>query len=210
MSPSNFPTTVLILTHRDKETKEIVTPHLDWLKHYNPNVRVEVISDIDENITKHMAWRNGDAKLRSWWKENGDSIDSENIAIFEWDTLMKGKLPSLPDGLDIAGKLLFKQGQDWYWWGEAERMDCEPIGLVSFGAIFLKRWVLDAVSKDKWDELYKKDIICELRFPSVAKAEGAIVGVMDLPFVHWREVKMGKELGLYHGIKQKHILPNGN
>ena len=202
------PTTVLILTHRDNITNELVVPHLEWLEFYNPDVRVEIISDVDDSISRDEAWRNGDRKLRNWWKVHGQSIDSDTIAIFEWDTLMKGELPSLPYGLDLAGKWVYKMGQHWNWWSEASRMECDPIGLVSFGAFFMKRWVLDAISQDKWNETFDKDIINELRFPSVAKAEGAIIGIMDLPFVDWKEVKLGDEMGLYHGIKQSHQIPN--
>ena len=211
---SSKPSTVLILTHRDKKTKKVLTPHLDWLRYYNPDVRIEIIYDDNERdrsaAEKIEAWKNGDKKLRNWWRENGASIDSETLAVFEWDTLMKGELPYLPEGVDLAGKWVFERSQRWFWWGDSKKMDCEPVGLVSFGAFFLKRWVLDAVAKDKWDETYNKDIINELRFSSIARAEGAVIGTMDLPFVHHKEVMMGKELGLYHGVKNKHNIPKLN
>ncbi len=220
------PKTVLILTHRDKETKEVLLPHIDWLKKTNPDVDIKVIVSEDAPEGKRYNWKNGDQPLRKWWLENRKTVSSEVIAVIEWDTFVSRELPSLPDSLDLAGKQVFFENpkirnkwerkimedpgwhsDNWWWWPEIPRLDLleneKATGLISFGAFFMRRWVLDSICKPRWDEVYKKDIVSELRFPSIAGVEGARVGEIHLPFVEWHETALGDEPGIYHGIKKQ-------
>jgi len=95
---------------------------------------------------------------------------------------------------------------NWWWWPEIPLLDLSEderaVGLISFGAFFMRRWVLDSICKPRWNEVYKKDIDNELRFPTIASVEGAKVGEIHLPFVEWHETVIGDEPGIYHGIKK--------
>ena len=98
------------------------------------------------------------------------------------------------------------QGSPWIWFREADKLGLrdgeKPCGLVSFGAFVMRRGVLDAVCRPRWDAVYADSIQNELRFPSVAAAEGFRVGEVFLPFVRWTKVKVGEVAGIYHSVKQ--------
>lgn len=200
-------------------------PHLTTLKANNPNLEVHVIVGEDHPSGKRYNWRNGDQPLRKWWIENSRLVSGSDIAVIEWDTLVNCKLPPIPDGFDLVAKQYFEEpkhlrGQwerkrsidptwtqdNWWWWQEIPRLNLLPEqeakGLVSLGCYFMKRWVLDAISKDKWNALYSKDIISEMRFPTIANIEGAKIGEIELPFVHHSTMTYTGEKQIYHPIKQ--------
>ncbi len=216
--------TCLISTHKDKRGN-ILIPHLDILKANNPNIDIHIIIGEDHPKGKVYNWRNGDQPLRKWWKENHHLVNTTNVAVIEWDTLVNCQLPNIPDGLDLVAaqylqepfhlrhKWVRKSAEDptwkeenWWWWREIPRLELQEneraIGLVSLGCFFMKRWVLDAVAKNKWDKVYNKDIISEMRFPTIAQIEGAKVGQIDLPFVHHSKMTYTGEKAIYHPIKQ--------
>jgi hypothetical protein len=200
--------TVIILTYVCQKTGEIRLPHLHWLRKTNPDVAIEVVvgDDAPPHLGKRYNWKNGDQPLRKWWQQQGSNVESEELVVIEWDTLVATQLPTLPDDLDLAGKTLFRQPTPWHWWPDTAHMGLEPgeepIGLISFGAFFMRRSVLDAVCKPRWDTCYRRSIQNELRFPTIASIEGARVGTIPLPFVEWHETKLTTEAGIYHAIKQ--------
>jgi len=217
--------TVLILTHLDKETNKILLPHFKWICKTNPDADVKIIIGEDSPMGKRYNWKNGDQPLRKWWKENHHLVNTTNVAVIEWDTLVNCKLPDIPEGFDLVGaqymqepfhlrsKWIRKSAEDptwkeenWLWWREIPRLELKEneraIGLVSLGCFLMKRWVLDAVAKNQWDKVYNKDIISEMRFPTIAAIEGAKVGKIHLPFVHHCKMTYTGEKEIYHPIKE--------
>ena len=203
------PRTVIILTHKCKQTGDVKLPHFHCLRRTNPDVSIEVVvgPDAPPELGPGYNWKNGDQSLRAWWKERRHSIPADELVVIEWDTLVATQLPRLPDDLDLAGKTHIQLPTPWRWWPDARHMDLkpdeQPIGLVSFGAFFMRRWVLDAVCKPRWDACYRRSIQNELRFPTAANIEGARVGTIPLPFVEWHETKLTTTPGIYHAVKNK-------
>jgi hypothetical protein len=216
--------TVLILTHFDKESNKVLLPHLEWINKTNPDADVKIIVGEDSPMGKRYNWKNGDQPLRKWWKENGHTVKTENVAVIEWDTLVTCPLPDIPEGFDLVGKQMFVENiqirnkwtplpmahpnwsnDNWYWWPDIPKLELTEeetaVGLISFGAFFMRRFVLDFISKSRWDHIYEKSIQNELRFPTIASIEGASVGEIDLPFVDWKETNLTNSAGIYHSIK---------
>jgi|GEM_PF-3857964 len=216
-------TSILILTHNVEE--EALLPHYHWVKKTNPNADIHIIVGEDSPFGKSYNWKNGDVPLIKWWRENASKVRYDDIFICEWDTLVGCELPKLPNHLDLAGKQLMHENptmrykwkqrvmynpfwseEYWWWWNEIPLLELPEnetaIGLISFGALFTRRWVLDAVADIKWNHLFEKSIQNELRFPTIAKLCGASVGTIDLPFVTYKKRNITKTPGIYHAIKK--------
>lgn len=217
--------TVLILTHLDENGYPLL-PHLKWLFKSNPLSDVRIIfKENDVNHNKKYYWKNGDQPLRKWWIENGDTVKNENIVVIEWDTLITSSLPKIPENFDLVGKQMFIENKqvrnkwkplpmahpywtndNWYWWPDIPKLELSEfetaVGLISFGAFFMKRFVLDLICKPRWDSIYEKSIQNELRFPTIASIEGARVGEINLPFVHFQKMEYQNIPGIYHPIKK--------
>jgi hypothetical protein len=214
--------TVLILTHLD-ESGHPLLPHLKWLIEYD--VRI-IFKENDPKFNKTYYWKNGDQPLREWWIKNGDTVKNENIAVIEWDTLITCPLPKIPEEFDLVGKQMFIENKqiknkwkplpmahpnwtndNWYWWPDIPKLELSEyetaVGLISFGAFFMKRFVLDLICKPRWDHIYEKSIQNELRFPTIAGVEGTRIGEIDLPFVDFRTMEYQDIPGIYHPIKSK-------
>jgi hypothetical protein len=220
--------TILILTHVDKNTGDVLLPHLKWIGKTNPEIDTRIIVGEDSPLGKKYNWKNGDQPLRKWWKEHCHTIKTDNVAVVEWDTLIGCKLPDIPEEFDLVGGLVMRENPSlrgkwkpklmgdptwsedcWYWWGDIPMLqiksDERAIGLVSFGALFMRKWVLDVVCDERWDQAYLSSIQNELRFPTIASVEGARVGTIELPFVSWTNVSVGDIPGIYHSVK--HDIP---
>jgi hypothetical protein len=221
------PTSVLLLTHKNSATGEILLPHLNWLKFYNPLTHVHVIVGEDSPFGRKYNWKNGDQPLRRWWIDHHREVPGDVIAIIEWDTLVATVWPELPAHLDLAGKRLFIENKalrnrwqrkpmrdptwhpdNWYWWPEIPLLRLKStetaIGLISFGCFLARRWVMDAICKCKWDYAYSQSIQNELRFPTAAFNEGARVGEIMLPNVSHKNVTVGLHESVYHGVKKEY------
>lgn len=217
--------TVLILTHIDKKTKKVLLPHIKWLLKSNPNIDYKIIIGEDSIHGQIYNWKNSDQVLRNWWKENSHSVKNEYIAVIEWDTLVACKLPEIPEEYDLVGAMKFDENPDlrgkwksklmrdpswqeenWMWWPDIPKLNLKDnqraIGLVSFGAMFMRKKVLDDICNECCDSIYREDILSELRFPTLASLFGNKVGKIDLPFVSWTDVKVGKKIGIYHSVDE--------
>ena len=217
------PSSVLILTHIDQKTNQVLLPHIEWLKKTNPNVDYHIIVGEDSVHGKKYNWKNGDQPLIKWYQCNHTKINSQVIAIVEYDTLIGCELPDLPDHLDLAGKQMFVENisvrnkwirkrmsdpswtnDNWFWWPEIPLLELtdnqKAIGLISFGFYLVRKWVLDVVCDTKWTHLFSKSIQNELRFPTIASLCGATIGTIDLPFVNFDNTIVGDKPGIYHGV----------
>jgi hypothetical protein len=217
--------TIIILTHIDPESGKPKLPHIENIYKHNPQSDVRIIVDRDSSKGKEYYWKNGDKSLRKWWKMNCNSVMSEEIIIVEWDTLIDDVLPNMPKEFDLVGYKKIEENlktrgkcvrkwmkdptwknENWWWWPDISEMELDEntsaVGLISFGFYMTRKWVLDSVCNSKWDKIYKKSIQNELRFPTIAKLEGARIGEIDLPFVHHKEMKYQNISGIYHPIKE--------
>lgn len=215
-----YPGSAIILTHAAAGT-----PHKEALRRSNPAMELHTVESEDQPGGKLLSWKNGDRPLRDWWQANSSAVSSEVVAVIEWDTLVTGRFPSLPDDLDLAGARLFEEPLElredlrpakmssegwepsrWCWWPEAPLLGLgegfQAVGLISFGCYLMRREVLDAISRPEWSPVFSRNIQNELRFPSVAKACGFRVGEVPLPFVNWHETAPTAAPGVYHSVKR--------
>ena len=214
-------TDAIIMTHIDNGIAKL--PHINELNLYNENIKIHVVVGEDSPKGKRYNWRNSDRVLREWWKKNRDSF-GDCIFLAEWDTFVNTELPELPDEFDLAGSKLIKserfgvprrmadplwKPENWMWWKEFKQLGIEDqkfaTGLISFGAFFLKKEVLDSVADSMWDSVYELDIINELRLPSIASASNYKIGEMELPFVSFGEVETPTAKGVHHSVKTRQI-----
>ena len=108
-------------------------------------------------------------------------------------------MPELPESLDLASASVYFD--NWGWFKIYKLPDgMEKCGLVSFGFYLMRRDVLDSICLTQWDELYSKDMISELRFPSIAHSSGYKVGAISLQNCSHGDVKVGKKRGIYHSV----------
>lgn len=212
---------VIIMTHL--EGGEPKLPHLDELKRSNPDLEVHVCVGRENGRSKRHHWKNSDRELRHFWQENGHRVRGAIVLVIEWDTLIEVEIPELPDGLDLAGAMVFREDflkrkgnsyrlmsdprwspSAWLWFQEAPRLGLGSfpcVGLVSFGFMLVDRICLDWISLDRWDVAFEKSLQNELRFPSIAAFMGARVGEIPLPGVNHCETEPGEESGIWHSVK---------
>jgi len=215
--------TALISTHIDKKTNQPLLPHLNWLIKSNPLIDFRIVIGEDSPHGKQYNWKNSDQVLRDWWKKFSSTVNNDRIAVLEWDTLVTCELPEIPEEYDLVGAMKFNENpnlrgkwmpkimkdptwkeENWMWWNDLPKMNLQEndkaVGLVSFGAMFMRRQVLDAVCDKKWDTIYGRSIQNELRFPTIVSVSGHRIGEIDLPFVSWTDVGVGNSKGIYHSV----------
>lgn len=197
---------VLILTYNDESGSPHI-PHIKWLILSNPEADIHIISE--NNIDKKLSWRNGDRKLREWWRLNYNRVTNSIIYVIEYDVLVTRKLPILSLNYDFVGRDVKYENLDpkWSWFREKDRLQLKEteniVGIAPFGFLAMRREVLDRLCDKKWDEIYRKDIFCEIRLSTVTSLNGFKIGEIDLPNVSWYETKNYDLtiLGYYHPIK---------
>ena len=144
---------------------------------------------------------NCDVVVRDWWRENRSRISGRRVAWLEWDALVTTALPDVwPAGM--LGKDLKDEG--WHWWGERAALPelaDHWCGVAPLGVTFWNAAALDAIAAEEYDEIYARDVFCELRTPSVCRKAGFPVESISLPGVRWYPVKAGTVPGIYHAVK---------
>jgi len=219
---------ILIQTYIDQTTQEVLLPHYENLKQSNPDQDIHIISGDSSSSTrdKQHKWKNSDQQLRGWWKQNKSLVRDDIVYVIEHDTLITQQVPELPHEFDLVGKSLYIENtsmrhrrkplrsrdknwtpDNWMWWHESNYMleelgDKPAYGLVSFGFYVMRRWVLDCIMDEKYNTIYGKDIISELRFPTIASLCGARLGEIPLPNVQHYNVPYPRDNkpGIYHGV----------
>lgn len=197
---------VLILTHNNKDGSPIL-PHIKWLILSNPEADVHIISD--NNPDKKNSWRNCDRKLRDWWKMNSQFVSNSIIYVLEYDVLVSKKLPVLPSNFDFIGKdvKLPRLHSNWAWFKEAEKfkpdIDTNITGIAPLAFLGMRRDVLNELCDEKWDEIFNRDIFCEIRLPTIVSLNGFTIGGVDLPQIDFYNPGTYDltTLGYYHPIK---------
>ena len=184
---------VLLVTHPG-----VGVPHLAALQASNPGARVHVVT---LGQVERGAWRNNDAAVRAWWRKNRGRITGRRVAWLEWDALVTTALPEVwPAGM--LGKDLKDEG--WHWWGERAALPelaDHWCGVAPLGVTFWNAAALDAIAAEEYDEIYARDVFCELRTPSVCRKAGFPVESLSLPGVRWYPVRAGTVPGIYHAVK---------
>lgn len=217
---------IIISTYVDQSTNSALLPHLEHISLSNPSADIHIVVGEDAPQGKKYNWRNGDKPLFYWWQKNNQKVKGDVIALIEWDTFISCPIPELPNDLDLAGSTMFLENpnirnkwepkgmkvpnwitDNWVWWNEVEHFNLKnnqtAVGLISFGFFLIRKSLLDRIFSSKWLHLYEKDIISELRLPTIANLEGARIGEIDLPYVDHLKMEIGDAPGIYHPIKHR-------
>jgi len=210
MSLPEYPFQCVIMT-----TPKTGAPHLAALQASNPGLAVEVCQSRDAATEAEAkdAWRNCDRNIRSWWRENRDSVSAEQVLFLEYDVLVTVDLfialRIMPAGFGMMGAAvrgIATDGRAWGPFAEARRLPREVAafasGIAPLAVALISRGALDAVCDEKWDAAFDADIFCELRLPTLVRACGYRLMATPLPNVLCG--KYNREIagpGIYHGVK---------
>jgi hypothetical protein len=149
--------------------------HLSSLRLSNPEANI-IPLNITNNFSQHFAWRNSDNLVRDRIKEHIDSIRSQNIAIAEYDVLIKEQLPDINVDAVYCKKIMrLNQNKNWHWFKEINRLgSLEPfaLGLFPMGFFILNIEHIKCWLDSKYDFLYEENIFCELRLGTILNHAG--------------------------------------
>ena len=211
--------TILLMTH--EVDGQPLAPHLPAIERSNPDATVHLVIGEESPNGKRDSWKNSDRALRRWWFKHCHEVQGDMIHVIEYDTLIEVPLPDMPDEADMLGALVMSRRADaprcarrvmrdpdwtpdnWWWWHELPMLNL-PVGwgLVSFGFMPMRRWVLDAIADERWTGHYARNIQNELRTPSIAAACGArIQQMMQLGVSHTTVTPSGPP-GIWHAVKE--------
>lgn len=181
--------------------------HFNHLQKSNPHAKC-LKCDISNNFSASFAWRNNDKLIRNWLKNNIDKIQTNNIAILEWDSLITKQLPDiLIDG--VCGKFVrpYEYYSHWYWFKDKSKLDyleSYACGLLSFGFLVLNKEAIKIWISTDFDFLYEKDICCELRLGTIFKYSNIKMTEMQFPNIMEGQKKITVDLNkpdYYHPVK---------
>jgi len=178
--------------------------HLKHLEKSNPDAQI-LLADISNDLPTIMVWRNNDRYIREWLRNNYHKILHNNIAFVEWDVLITINLPNI-NVCGFIGKHLQRPGiNEWVWFNEIDRLGkykTHAMGAAPFAIQFMDKEAVNTWMSNEYDDIYAKDIFCELRVPTIMNYAGIKMSEYSLPFVEWHTIKYNKNIpGIYHAIK---------
>lgn len=158
--------------------------HLNELIAHNNDADVYVISDTRasmEGRCDSFKWKNCDVLLREWWINNREKIKTEKILVMEYDVLVTTKITDsmFTDGVRVLGNFDLFTGFDpnvswhdapWWWSKDGDKLSVElksSAASCPVTTLFYNRYALDFLILKTWDEVFSKDIICEIRLPTI-------------------------------------------
>jgi hypothetical protein len=178
--------------------------HYNHLVSHNPNANIFKV-DISNNYKRDFIWRNSDKLVREWLRNNRSKINTENIAILDWDVLVTQQLPLLDNtGLKAANVITLTNKPRWWWFKDRHKLGKYKqfaIGVAPLGVLFMSNNCIDILLDSEFDYLYNKDIFSELRTPTILNSRGISITKYHLPYVHWKKTTLKSNPGIYHPIK---------
>lgn len=162
------------------------TYHLDeYLKH-NDDTDIYIITDSRKwdvpGVWNNFGWKNNDVLLRDWWSKNREQITCTKLLYIEHDVLITTKITDemFTDGVRTS-TMFYKDGINaspeeswsnvgWWWSSDGDKL---PLKLKQTPAstiptiLFFHTSVLDLLILPEWDDVYREDIISEIRLPTL-------------------------------------------
>lgn len=174
--------------------------HYDHIKNSNPEadiIKADIFYGIDD---RQYAWRNADKLVRNWLRDNIERIQTNNIAILEWDVFVNQELPNISvSGLFCKEHKIYGV-HEWNWFKEIFQLGeykTYAAGIVPLGVMFADQKCVQTIISPEFDDLYEKDIFCELRIGTILRSKNIEVTEYSMPNVFWD--------GYYQPINQKSI-----
>lgn len=180
--------------------------HLDAIKNSNPTAQI-LLGDLSSNLSKHYCWRNSDNLIRNWLRNNISQIKNNKVAILEWDVLVTQKLPDIKL-VGAMGKHIHKptKNNGWKWFKEINKLEeykKYAIGIAPLGILFIDRGSILSLIDSKFDDIFNKNIFCELRLPTILNSLDINISQYPMPNVQWHPVKYTNQKSIYHAIKKR-------
>lgn len=182
------------------------TPHRDRIKgivhvHEGPEGR--------SARTARNLWANCDRQIRDWWRSHRETVKADHVAFVEWDVVVNFDLAKcIVPGAGLVGRVVDTDtSRYWPWWPELGKLPTwihyAATSLRPLAVVIASRDCLDAIADPEWDEIFKLDVFCELRLPTVAVACGcALVSCPKLCNVqHYAIDHPGDAPGVWHAVK---------
>lgn len=143
--------------------------HLHHLKLSNSNNTI-IPLNIKNNLPKKNAWKNSDLLIRNQIKNYIQDIKTNNIAIIEYDVLVKENLPNIHIDSIFGKNIKYPGKHNWHWFREIHKLEnlknsalgITPFALIYMNSEHLMRWV-----HREYDSLYLKNISNELRIGTI-------------------------------------------
>lgn len=155
-------------------------------------------------------WRNNDRQLRDWFKVYGSVVSASHLLWMEWDVYCNTRIKLVAKDNEIvcAGVKTFRDR--WMWLRETKRLLPEmrdPYGIVPLGFCFFPIQFLKDICDPRFDDLFNRDVFCELRMGSLVKKLRYNFKIMKLPNVKYLPLKLPLNgTGVFHPVKEKIIL----
>jgi hypothetical protein len=183
--------------------------HYDHLVKSNPQA-YNMICNISNNYTKKYAWRNSDKLIREWLKNNITKIQTNNIAILEWDTLITKKMPETMEIDGVYAKYIrhYEKYPNWYWFKDKPKLNHlskYACGLLSFGFLLLNIKAAECIIDKQFDFLYEEDIFCELRLGTIFNYSNIPMTEIVFPNIleGQKKITVSDKGDYYHPVKYK-------
>lgn len=193
--------------------------HIEITRLHNPDAQVieADTSSLYKKFGDNWSYRNNDSSFRDWLKKNIDSIEHNNIAVFDWDVLCK---MTLPNDFPLQNQIIVKEHIpytektfDWWWFGEYNKLkQFKPYacGVQPLGVLFVDKPSLTKLLDPEFDLIFKTNIFCELRFPTICNYLGIQINTFTQPqleFIRTRpdysdEIIEFKTGYIYHPVKR--------
>jgi hypothetical protein len=163
--------------------------HLESFIEHNEDADVYVISDNRPSTEQHIRytnWKTCDTLLREWWKDNGKKRKIKKLLFMEYDVLITTKITDdmFTDGLRITHHQYFKDDQPgydvedswqytegWYWYRvDGDRFPLRLKKTAGYGMVSIAWYdasALDFLIRAEWDDIFKRDILCEMRIITI-------------------------------------------
>lgn len=183
--------------------------HLKHLEKSNPkaNILLADISKYNANFDTKYCWRNSDIFIRRWIRDNRKNIQSDNIAIIEWDVLMSSPLPDIKiNGLMAKDVQHPNSDREWFWFKEIYRLKSikkYAIGISPLAVIFMDQLSIDTWINKEFDDLCNSDIFSELRLPSLLNSKNIPISIYKMDSVEWNKIDYSDKPDIYHPIKKE-------
>ncbi len=199
--------------------------HEQHIRASNPGAQLLCL-DTANQLPHPVAVRAGDRFVRKALQQAFSSIQHENILVIAWDVLLTMALPDTHiKGVHAPNVPTVENAPTWMWWREVERLPPplrrHKVGVVPFCVFAIDRASLWNILDPRFDELFERDIISELRFGSLCSFLGIPISKLDTDLFRNDRIlrsttpgeiteymrRFGDEIstvpGLYHPVKYR-------
>lgn len=196
-------------------TQGVGTPHAAALHASNPGLDVRAnYGPAAVGAQRHHVWRNCDRHVRDWWRQHRETVTTPEVVFVEYDVYIDIDLDTIltpsEAGVGMRGAAIARGVADRAWppFADVPRlprsMRAHAVGVIPFAFFISPREALDDLISAEWDQVYRADVFCEMRAPTVLRKAGWRIGVIPgLPCVGIKPFSREQitSPGVWHPVK---------